>query len=610
MTEDNAPNTEETKETTTEVPVVKEPKKWLKLSRKTVIIMVVSALLLGSGAAAFVINKQQDNKKSKATTQSSADKIAPTVVKQASPSDAAVKPVDIVTASGNTFYATPKLLGDLKFFTSYEFFGGSSCDAQNKCTDITTPKDISYYEIGTLKDGRRILVVHVKPASIEVYDYIVIETAANTYQILSQHGDSSQESADFAKVLAPNVTVDKATVLADLQFPLETTVGGQKLKTGYKYGYFMPNGLKSIRGSYFGELKDDESTEKVGTFGNFTLYRVIHKTTDTYKIIELYGTFGTIFGVNYASNGELASTSDTLPITWSSGEQTAVSAYSGGAGCGSLGYVVAQAVNASKLVQVGTSKAGQKIYQLPSTAPLVSELYNEDYAKGANDEPQFQNLTLQQFLDKHAYFIVQNGFNEYVVFQRSDMFLRGGCGKPVVYLYPTTPTEVSVSVGADIVKSVPHYESNGWQNVLAQPSGRLSFEGQTYDSLYWEGYGHGAYPDITFGTVVKSANAVPTIKSQLTAQGFNAKETADFLAYWQPKLPTTPYVRLSWLGTAAMNQLAPLSVNPAPQTVIRTFLDFEGLQNPVTLSAQTFRAPARQGFTVVEWGGLLREGIR
>ena len=586
------------------------PKKniFKKLGKKKLLILATVAVVVlgGGGAAAFVLTKK--DKPAPKSTQEATD--TPAIVKQEPAADTAAKPVDLVTVSGSTVYATPKKLGDLKFFTDFKFFGGQTCDDSGKCTDIAAAKDISYYDVGTLKDGKHILVAHVKPPTIDVYDYIAIESAANTYQILSQHSDGATASSEFADSLASNVTIDKATVLTDLQFPLEATVAGQKLKTQHKNGYFMPNGLKSIRGSYFGEIASGETTEKIGTFGNFTLYRVTHKTTDTYKIIELYGTLGTSFAVSYGSNGELASTTDKLPITWSSGEQSTISAYSGGAGCGSIGYVVAQGVNASTLVQVGASKAGQKIYQLPSDAPLVNELFNDDYNKGADDEAQFQNLTLQQFLDKHAYFIVQNGLNEYVVFQRSDMFMRGGCGKPVIYLYPQTATDVSVKVGADVLVSAPHYETNGWQHVFAEPGGQLTYRGASYDSLFWEGYGHGVYPDITSGTIVRSTDAVATIQAQLAAQGFNAKETADFLAYWQPKLPATPYVRLTWFGTAAMNQLAPLSISPQPQTVIRTFLDFEGMQNPITLPAQKFSMPKRQGFTVTEWGGLLREGIK
>ena len=75
--------------------------------------------------------------------------------------------------------------------------------------------------------------------------------------------------------------------------------------------------------------------------------------------------------------------------------------------------------------------------------------------------------------------------------------------------------------------------------------------------------------------------------------------------FWTDKLPASPYVRLTWLGTQDMNQLAPLSVVPAPDTTIRIFLDFAGLDQPIKLIPQKLTSVPRRGFTLVEWGGLL-----
>jgi hypothetical protein len=52
----------------------------------------------------------------------------------------------------------------------------------------------------------------------------------------------------------------------------------------------------------------------------------------------------------------------------------------------------------------------------------------------------------------------------------------------------------------------------------------------------------------------------------------------------------------------------PLTITPTPDTQIRLFLDFEGLTTPIPLAPQMLSAPPRSGFTVVEWGGLLRNG--
>jgi hypothetical protein len=79
------------------------------------------------------------------------------------------------------------------------------------------------------------------------------------------------------------------------------------------------------------------------------------------------------------------------------------------------------------------------------------------------------------------------------------------------------------------------------------------------------------------------------------------------MAFWLPKMPDKPYVRLTWFGTNDMNKLAPLYVEPKPDTIIRVFLDFEGLDNPIGLTPQKLSSIPRTGFTLIEWGGLLRE---
>ncbi|EKD22879.1 MAG: hypothetical protein ACD_83C00217G0001 [uncultured bacterium] len=173
----------------------------------------------------------------------------------------------------------------------------------------------------------------------------------------------------------------------------------------------------------------------------------------------------------------------------------------------------------------------------------------------------------------------------------------------MIYLYPEKTTDVLVKVGADITVSEPKY-GDGWQ-VTADPSGQLRVDGNSYDSLFWEGQGKGEYPVINSGFVVETKNIELTLKSHLTQLGLNSKESADFMAFWLPKMPTTKYTRLTWFGTRQMDKLAPLTVSPKPNTSIRIFLDYQGLDKPINLPEQKLSAPKRTGFTLVEWGGLL-----
>ena len=52
--------------------------------------------------------------------------------------------------------------------------------------------------------------------------------------------------------------------------------------------------------------------------------------------------------------------------------------------------------------------------------------------------------------------------------------------------------------------------------------------------------------------------------------------------------------------------MAPLSISPTPDTVIRVLMDTKQLENLLRYELQLQETPQRKGFTVVEWGGLKR----
>lgn len=276
-------------------------------------------------------------------------------------------------------------------------------------------------------------------------------------------------------------------------------------------------------------------------------------------------------------------------------------------GCGTLNSAATQtsAYQDDDFQLAATSALGHKLYQLKDQAgSLFQKAYQEYVADAQSLDPKYTGLSAQQYQDQHGLLFHKDAYGRWLVYVNSNLRMTGGCAKPVVYLYPTTLEPVSVRVGAQVTVSDPAYDPLlGW-NAWASPTGTVWVNGRPYPSLFWEGHGYGAYPTIRGGSVVSRADAPATIRQQLAAQGLRGREIDDFMQYWEPKLPTSPYMRLTWFNTDQMNQLAPLSVAPRPDTTIRVFLDFEGLSAPIDLPAQTFTAPDRRGFTLVEWGGL------
>jgi hypothetical protein len=201
----------------------------------------------------------------------------------------------------------------------------------------------------------------------------------------------------------------------------------------------------------------------------------------------------------------------------------------------------------------------------------------------------------------------KDALGRFVLYRNNQFVPLAECGKPVIYLYPTKTQNVQVSLPSfiNVTVSEPTYPKNGW-NVTAQPNGQLTMkDGSTHGSLFWEGTGVN-YPAPTTGFVVKEGNVESFLVSTLAKYGLNAQEIKEFNEFWVPKMVGAPYYRVSFL-TNEWSQAAPLNVSPSPNTRIRLFMDWQKLNAPISLPQPTITTPTRNGFTLVEWGGLLQK---
>lgn len=175
--------------------------------------------------------------------------------------------------------------------------------------------------------------------------------------------------------------------------------------------------------------------------------------------------------------------------------------------------------------------------------------------------------------------------------------------KSVIYLYPEEETQVSVSLEFDgqLTSTYPSYE-DGW-TVEAAPDGTLTdpATGRQYYCLFWEGIGPTEY-DFSTGFCVAGENTAAFLEDALADLGLTEKEANEFIIYWLPKMEHNPYNLISF-QTEAYTDSAMLTIDPAPDTLIRVFMAWQGLDQPVEVEPQTLTAPDRTGFTAVEWGG-------
>jgi hypothetical protein len=182
-----------------------------------------------------------------------------------------------------------------------------------------------------------------------------------------------------------------------------------------------------------------------------------------------------------------------------------------------------------------------------------------------------------------------------------------GCDdKPIIYIYPTEPTDVTVKfVDLDSLSlsyTYPEYGDDGWK-VRAFPDGTLydSVTDMEYYALYWEGTLNHVW-DITKGTVVAGVDTVVFLEEALEKLGLTRREANEFIIYWLPRLESNPY-NLIHFSTTQWSQLVPLDITPLPDNWVRFLMVFKPLDVPVTVEPQEFQSFSRVGFTVVEWGG-------
>jgi len=181
--------------------------------------------------------------------------------------------------------------------------------------------------------------------------------------------------------------------------------------------------------------------------------------------------------------------------------------------------------------------------------------------------------------------------------------------KPAVYLYPTSAQQTAVSVEAKgpLTVTIPSYPQNGW-NVLADADGTIHSGGQTYPYLYYEA----KIPDAavnkpTNGYVVSYLELDSLYTTLLPKLGLSSKETADFKAYWEKQLPYSPYYFVGVMPVKDVDSMEKLTISPKPDTTIRVRVYFEALKDRKDVQAPLLAdAPQRNGFTAVEWGGMVK----
>lgn len=316
-------------------------------------------------------------------------------------------------------------------------------------------------------------------------------------------------------------------------------------------------------------------------------------------------------------------------------------------GCGARGATL-DSVKTGDLVQIDKLKTGENLYVFKDQQnSIVKDFYNyklkreyDEYKQGhswylysleSNTNDKVVPPSFEDYIKKTPVIVMKDVLGRYILLGEYYYGLAGGCGKPVIYLYPPKDTLVSLSFKKKVNFSVqiPTY-GNGWK-VLAHKDGTLSDISpevtscesinterkgseyakdacvkNNYPYIYWSGNTEGNYPTQKEGIIVAKQDVATTLEQKLTELSLNKKERDDMLSYWVPELlqKNSPYYRISFIQTKEMNSFIPMQITPKPDSLIRVFLDWEPLENKREIKPQALMPTSRSGFTMVEWGGL------
>lgn len=595
-----------------------------KSKTNLILIILVVVLLLGNAATAyFLLNKPKSEQIENVNTTVDVDNenIDTNAQNSTSTDDfiASVPPANVVqiTATWNEWPVV-----------SYDFWSSNYQDVYNlaqKAIDeqkffVDNASDFmaafSFLKLGTINSGqysgKDLYLVNLPPEGMG-FSNRPLRVIKNDTEYIVIGQQSFEPGNDFYKKI---FKFDNNLYISNLETPEKIKVPNSRFYI-YKSKSEEPGRL----------LTNYENPTKLFVFGdNQEVYR--DKLSNCFLVRAADGTVREYYyDLDFAQIADQSSgmnidiNDQVIDFNWLDGTpNTNKYAYKLIGGCGaSACYNFANYIkNADQLKEVGKNKAGESIYELKdinlkadasAKTSILQSIYDM-YYPGYDEKTRkpLPKISFQEFLNKHPLLYWQEPFGGYVVFTNTEFLPAVECGKPVIYLYPTKTTTVSVKVSptGGFSKTEPNYD-NGWR-VLAEPNGDLYnyADKKTYPYLFWEGYGLN-YDIPKEGFVVARSEVKEFLEEKLAAQGLNAKESAEFIEFWWPRMQADPYYFVTFVPQSEFDKLAPLEVSPKPDTVIRVFMDYQALSAPIEVSEQKLSTPKRQGFTVVEWGGALHK---
>jgi len=176
--------------------------------------------------------------------------------------------------------------------------------------------------------------------------------------------------------------------------------------------------------------------------------------------------------------------------------------------------------------------------------------------------------------------------------------------KPNIYIYPEENMDLLVQIDFPeygfVTTSVPDY-GDGW-DISVEPCGVI--DGQ-YEYLFYES----VQPDrgqYSKGWVIPQEGLTDFFSENMAETGFNAKEITDFIDYWIPLLTEYQYYAIYPQYNEQLDSMIRLEFSEEPDNIIRLLYSIRGLNQEYVLPEPEIPNFNRAGFTVAEWGVILK----
>jgi len=366
-------------------------------------------------------------------------------------------------------------------------------------------------------------------------------------------------------------------------------------------------------------MNDDIGSVYINTDNQCTVAVLPDGTTQSYDMVINFSTGVNNYG-SYDVESLGKSAGEVFDVTWTDGTKAEdMYSYKGAYSFGPCLYdkraLYPDLYSMDQLTQIGTTAKGDGVYGFKSSdSQPLKDFYDMAFPSYMTDEngQALEKPTYEEFVATHPLFYWEDAYGRLIEFGKSEYQPAAEMGKPVIYLYPedTLTANVKVDPTNGISVSDPEYGLEGW-NVIAHKDGSLFnlADQEVYPYLFWEGLSLD-YQMPREGFVVASINVGRFLNEKLAVLGLNDNEIADFMEFWYPKFDSAPYYYITFMPQEDFEKIAPLSVTPSPDTVIRVYMDYAPLSGPIEVTEPELVTPDRDGFTVVEWGGALHKSFR